>query len=132
MQSAVADQEKQKSDDDAGTKLRPARTLAFCYGPEEKNRARGEMPEPRGVKRRNRINGVADGQVGGAPNNIKGEEGGNHANTAWTWLGNGGCGYFDRFEYGGFGFAAHLNSSGWRVTTNLRYTHYHDRIPLVM
>src|SRR5438445_6778230 len=128
MQSAVADQEKQKSDDGAGTKLRPARTLALCDRPEQQNRARREMPEARGVKRRNGIDGVADRQVGGAPNNINGKECGNHANTAWMWLGSGSCGYFDRFECGGFRLGAHLNSRGWRVMTNLRYTHYEDRI----
>src|SRR5437879_3264773 len=90
------------------------------------------MPEARGVKRRNGIDGVTDRQVGGAPNNINGEEGGNHANTAWMWLGCGSGGYFYRFEYGGFGFGAHLNSRGWRVMTVPRYTHYQDRILLVM
>jgi len=92
MQSAVADQEKQKSDDDTGAKLRPARTLPFCEGPEEQNRARDEMPEARGVKRAE-LNRRRSGSPGsGAPNNINGEEGGNHADTAWMWLGSGSCG----------------------------------------
>src|SRR5215472_1330637 len=78
MQRTVADEKEEDPDDEAGAELRPGGALAFGQAPEKKNRARGEVANSGGVERRNGSNGIANGQIRGAPNQVNGKKAEDH------------------------------------------------------
>jgi len=73
MQRAVADEKEEDPDDEAGADLRPGGAQTFGQAP-EKNRTRGEVANSRRVERRNGFNGIANGQIRGAPNHVNGKK----------------------------------------------------------
>src|SRR5204863_4023703 len=79
VQRAVANQKKEKTDDEAGADLGPARPQAFCEAPGKKDRASRQMPQACSVERRNRFNGVTNREVCGTPDEVNGEKGKNDA-----------------------------------------------------
>src|ERR1700720_353871 len=94
----MTNQEKQKSNYQAGFDLPPGWTLAFYKRPHQQNRARDEVPEASGVERRNRGDRVANGEISRAPDDIDGEECDNDTQTICRCLGYGDRGSFYRFE----------------------------------
>jgi len=74
MQRAVADEKEEDPDDEAGADLRPGGAQTFGQAPEKKNRTRGEVANSRRVERRNGFNGIANGQIRGAPNHVNGKK----------------------------------------------------------
>ena len=74
VQRAVANQKKEEANDDASADLRPSGTQALGQAPGDKNGACKEMPEARGVERRNAFHCITNGQIGGSPNEVNGKK----------------------------------------------------------
>src|SRR5215470_7040610 len=89
MQSSVAHQKEQQPDDDAGADLRPGGLLPFRQSPNEKRSARDQMAQARGVERRNRPDGVPDGEIRRTPDDVDGQKRQYHGGTAGRRAGDG-------------------------------------------
>src|ERR1041384_5569843 len=74
VQRTVANEKEEDSNNDAGTDVRPSRTQAPGQAPGEKNGACKQMPEARGGKRRYAFDCITNGQIGGSPDEVNGEE----------------------------------------------------------
>src|SRR5260370_41554083 len=74
VKRAVANEKKEKADDDAGANLRPGGSKTLCKAPHQENRAGDQMAEARSIKRRNRFHGVTNGEVRGTPDEVDGKE----------------------------------------------------------
>src|SRR5229473_8691393 len=74
VERAVADKKEECADDDAGANLRPSRSKTLCQAPGEQNRARYQVPEAGGVKRRNCFHGVTNREVCRSPDDVNGKK----------------------------------------------------------
>src|SRR5438552_1892391 len=102
MKRAVADQKEECADNDAGANLRPGGRKMFCQAPDEENRAGRQVAEAGGVEWGNRLHGITNRQVCGAPDEADGKKGkddegaiqsrGPRGYDAWDFLN----------DYGGF------------------------------
>src|SRR5215471_20144746 len=132
MQSSVAHQKEQEPGDETGADLRPGGLLPFRQSPDEKRRARDQMAQARGVERRNRPDGVPDGEIRRTPDNVDGQKRQHHGGTAGRRAGDGKVihsagGMLRPGKNRGFWRSTHLAFSLWRVTSLVLYTHYQRR-----
>src|SRR5216684_214122 len=75
VKRAVANEKKEKADDDAGANLRPGGSQTFCQAPREENCPGDQVAEACGVQRWNRFHGVTNRKVRGTPDKVDGKKG---------------------------------------------------------
>src|ERR1700730_8405396 len=81
MQRAVPTEEKQRADDYAGAQLGARWPQPLPETPQQQNRTSDEVAESRSVQRRNGLDGIPDGQIRGAPDDVNCKEGQGYLNA---------------------------------------------------